>query len=78
MATLVERASRYVMLVRVNGKDTHSVVSALKKHIQTLPDGLMRSLTWDRGTEMAQHAQNGWTNSLGEDQDRIRPHFKPI
>jgi IS30 family transposase len=57
MATLVERASRYVMLVRVNGKDTNSVVSALKKHIQTLPDGLMLSLTWDRGTEMAQHAQ---------------------
>lgn len=57
MATLVERASRYVMLVWVNGKDTHSVVSALKKHIQTLPDGLMLSLTWDRGTEMAQHAQ---------------------
>jgi len=57
MATLVERASRFVMLVKVNGKDTNSVVGALKQHIQSLPVGLMRSLTWDRGTEMAQHKQ---------------------
>lgn len=57
MATLVERASRFVMLVKVEGKDTNSVVGALKRHIQSLPDGLMRSLTWDRGTEMAQHKQ---------------------
>jgi IS30 family transposase len=57
MATLVERASRFVMLVKVDGKDTNSVVGALKRRIQSLPDGLMRSLTWDRGTEMAQHKQ---------------------
>ncbi len=57
MATLVERASRYVMLVKVEGKDTNSVVGALKRRIQSLPDGLMRTLTWDRGTEMAQHKQ---------------------
>lgn len=57
MATLVERASRYVILVKVGGKDTNSVVGALKNHIQSLPSGLMRSLTWDRGTEMAQHKQ---------------------
>ena len=57
MATLVERASRFVMLVKVNGKDTNSVVGALKQHIQSLPVGLMRSLTWDRGTEMAQRKQ---------------------
>ena len=57
MATLVERASRFVMLVKVDGKDTNSVVGALKRRIQFLPDGLMRSLTWDRGTEMAQHKQ---------------------
>ena len=57
MATLVERASRFVMLVKVDGKDTNSVVGALKRRIQPLPDGLMRSLTWDRGTEMAQHKQ---------------------
>lgn len=57
MATLVERASRFVMLVKVEGKDTNSVVGALKRHIQSLPEGVMRSLTWDRGTEMAQHKQ---------------------
>jgi IS30 family transposase len=57
MATLVERASRFVMLVKVEGKDTTSVVGALKRHIQSLPEGVMRSLTWDRGTEMAQHKQ---------------------
>ncbi len=57
MATLVERASRFVMLVKVEGKDTSSVVGALKQRIQSLPDGLMRSLTRDRGTEMAQHKQ---------------------
>lgn len=57
MATLAERASRFVMLAKVDGKDTNSVVGALKRRIQSLPDGLMRSLTWDRGTEMAQHKQ---------------------
>jgi IS30 family transposase len=50
MATLVERASRFVMLVKVEGKNTNSVVGALKRHIQSLPEGVMRSLTWDRGT----------------------------
>ena len=57
MATLVERASRFVVLVKVEGKDTTSVVGALRRRIQSLPDGMMRSLTWDRGTEMAQHKQ---------------------
>jgi IS30 family transposase len=57
MATLVERASRFVMLVKVEGKDTTSVVGELKRRIQSLPEGVMRSLTWDRGTEMAQHKQ---------------------
>jgi IS30 family transposase len=55
IATLVERHSRYVMLVRVPGKDTATVVTCLSGHIQTLPNGLMSSLTWDRGTELAQH-----------------------
>ena len=57
MATLVRRASRLAMLVKVEGKDTNSVVGALKRHIQSLPEGVMRTLTWDRGTEMAQHKQ---------------------
>ena len=57
VATLVERASRYVMLVKVAGKDTESVVTALAATIRTLPDALKRSLTWDRGMEMAAHAK---------------------
>jgi IS30 family transposase len=55
IATLVERRSRYVHLVQVEGKDTASVVSALIREVQRLPKGLMASLTWDRGMEMAQH-----------------------
>jgi IS30 family transposase len=55
IATLVERHSRYLLLVRVPGKDTASVVSALARQVRTLPNGLMASLTWDRGTELADH-----------------------
>jgi IS30 family transposase len=55
IATLVERHSRFTMLVKVNGKDTDTVVKALKKQITKLPAELRQSLTWDRGTEMAKH-----------------------
>src|ERR1700716_287682 len=55
VATLVERHSRYVMLVKVTNKDTESVVSALIKQSQRLPGELYRSLTWDRGKELADH-----------------------
>ena len=55
IATLVERRSRYVMLVKVAGKDSESVVGALSRHVQQLPQGLMKTLTWDRGSEMALH-----------------------
>ena len=55
IATLVERQTRYVMLVHVAGKDTASVVNALIRQVQQLPSGLMASLTWDRGMELAQH-----------------------
>jgi IS30 family transposase len=55
IATLVERRSRFTMLIKVNGKDTESVVAALIKQVRKLPVELRRSLTWDRGTEMAQH-----------------------
>ena len=55
IATLVERQSRYVLLVRVPHNDTATVVRALSRHVRTLPDGLMRSLTWDRGHELAAH-----------------------
>lgn len=57
LATLVERHSRFVMLVRVDGKDTQSVVGALSSQMRHLPEQLRASLTWDRGTEMAAHAQ---------------------
>ena len=53
--TLVERASRFCMLRKVAGKDTATVVAALSQHIGQLPAALRRSLTWDRGLEMAQH-----------------------
>ena len=55
MATLVERHSRFAMLIKVRGKDTASVVSALSKQVRQLPVQLRRSLTWDRGKEMADH-----------------------
>ena len=55
IATLVERHTRYVMLVRVKGKDTETVINALIKHAHKLPTELYKSLTWDRGKEMADH-----------------------
>lgn len=55
MATLVERKSRFTLLVKVKGKDTFSVVQALKEQLLTLPLNLRRSLTWDRGMELADH-----------------------
>jgi len=53
--TLVERQTRYVMLIKVPRKDTATVVDALAVHIQTLPKHLRSTLTWDRGTELADH-----------------------
>ena len=55
IATLVERHTRYVMLVRANSKDTKTVIDALIKQAHKLPRELYRSLTWDRGKEMADH-----------------------
>jgi IS30 family transposase len=57
VATLVERSSRFVMLVRVGGKDTESVVAAMSDQIRRLPRTMMATLTWDRGMEMAAHKQ---------------------
>ena len=57
MATLVERQSRYVMLVKVAGHDTETVINALIKHTHKLPRELYQSLTWDRGHEMADHSR---------------------
>jgi len=55
IATLVERHSRFTALVKVPSKDTAAVVAALSRHVRKLPASLRRSLTWDRGLEMAKH-----------------------
>ena len=55
IATLVERHTRYVMLVKVDNKETQTIVSALIKHSKKLPTELYKSLTWDRGKELAAH-----------------------
>ena len=55
IATLVERHSRYVLLARVKSKDTETVINALIKQAHKLPRELYKSLTWDRGKEMADH-----------------------
>lgn len=55
IATLVERQTRYVMLVKLSSKDSEAVVNALIRQVHTLPRELYKSLTWDRGTEMADH-----------------------
>lgn len=55
IATLVERHTRYAMLVKASGKDTTTVINALIKNARKLPEELYKSLTWDRGKEMAEH-----------------------
>ena len=55
IATLVERHSRFAVLIKVPSKNTEVVVAALSQHVRKLPATLKRSLTWDRGLEMAKH-----------------------
>src|SRR5260221_14382252 len=55
IATLVERHTRYVMLIKLVDKDSYTVAAALARHARSLPHELYRSLTWDRGSEMAGH-----------------------
>ena len=55
IATLVERHSRYVLLAKVDNKQTETVIRALIKQAHKLPQELYKSLTWDRGAEMAEH-----------------------
>jgi IS30 family transposase len=57
IATLVERRSRFVLLVKVDSKDTETVVAALSRQVCTLPAQLRSTVTWDRGMEMAAHVQ---------------------
>jgi IS30 family transposase len=80
IATLVERHTRYVMLVRVKGKDTETVISALIKHAHRLPTELYRSLTWDRGKEMADHqrfTQSPWQRGSNENTNRLLRQYFP-
>ena len=55
IATLVERHSRFAMLIKVPSKETEAVVAALSRQVRKLPTALKRSFTWDRGLEMAKH-----------------------
>src|SRR6185295_13313475 len=55
IATLVERQTRYVMLVKVEDKQTQTVVPALERVVRRLPAQLRQSLTWDRGKELSRH-----------------------
>jgi IS30 family transposase len=57
IATLVERKTRYVMLAKVNGRDTKTVIKALIKQSKKLPKELYKSLTWDRGKELSDHKE---------------------
>ncbi len=74
IATLVERQSRFTMLVKVNNKSSPEVVRALIQQVRHLPRQLKKSLTWDRGLEMAHHKDFSiathvdvyfWTSPLG-------------
>jgi len=57
IATLVERSSRFTLLVKLEERDSKSVVAAVARQIQKLPIELRRSITWDRGAEMARHKE---------------------
>ncbi len=62
IATVVERASRFTVLVALDGRDMHTVAAALSAKMNQLPDELRKSLTWDRGMELAAHADiTAWT-----------------
>ena len=92
IATLVERHSRYVMLVKVPSKDTLTVVNALIKHSKKLPTELYKPLTWDRGKELADHKrftlktnidvffcdpQSPWQRGSNENTNRLLRQYFP-
>lgn len=88
----VERQSRFTLLVKVAGKDTASVVGALSKQVRKLPSNLRRSLTWDRGPELASHKdftvatdvkvyfcdpQSPWQRGTNENTNRLLRQYFP-
>lgn len=92
IATLVERHSRFVMLAKVENKDTQSVITALIKQARKLPKELYKSLTWDRGSEMAGHRkftiatkidvyfcdpQSPWQRGSNENTNRLLRQYFP-
>ena len=92
IATLVERQTRYVMLAKVENKDTETVINALIKQAHKLPKELYKSLTWDRGSEMADHArftlatdiqvyfcdpQSPWQRGSNENTNRLLRQYFP-
>ena len=92
IATLVERHSRYVMLVKLDNKKTETVISALIKQARQLPTELYKSLTWDRGTEMKAHQkftiatdiqvyfcdpQSPWQRGSNENTNRLLRDYLP-
>ena len=92
IATLVERCSRFTMLVKVNGKDTKTVVAALGKQVRKLPRQLRQSLTWDRSMELADHKtftlatdaqvyfcdpQSPWQRGTNENTNRLLRQYFP-
>ena len=92
IVTLVERHSRFVMLAKVDNKDTQSVITALIKQARKLPKELYKSLTWDRGSEMAGHArftmatkidvyfcdpQSPWQRGSNENTNRLLRQYFP-
>ncbi|MDK3025445.1 IS30 family transposase [Cupriavidus taiwanensis] len=92
IATLVERQTRFVMLVKIASKDSGAVVNALIKHAGKLPQELYKSLTWDRGTEMAGHKrftvatdikvyfcdpQNPWQRGTNENTNGLLRQYLP-
>ena len=92
IATLVERQARFTMLVKVEGKDTQTVVKALIRQVRRLPAELRKSLTWDRGMEMARHKefsvatdvqvyfcdpQSPWQRGTNENTNRLLRQYFP-
>ncbi len=92
IATLVERHTRYVMLAKVENKNTQTVISALIKQSRKLPNELYKSLTWDRGSELTDHQrftmatdikvyfcdpQSPWQRGSNENTNRLLRQYFP-